>query len=189
MRGGISHWRTIISMIIVTTIVSIGFWSTYHLAVTNQLNLDTRRDSTITYRTHNIAESRIYVSDYIGDQANTFALMRTLPLSDKIALLGIVDQGVTVSLHSVNLHDEAIQRDILYSAAVLTAVIKDAKYVAYQSGTLHIEVTRNDVVSFIPDGALTSFDQQTWDRVRRAVPEAVPSLIEVRNTTVKMREP
>ncbi|WP_216395084.1 hypothetical protein [Arcanobacterium phocae] len=52
-----------------------------------------------------------------------------------------------------------------------------------------IEVTRFDVESFIPEGALTTTKQQVWDRVRRAIPEAVPQLIEVRNTSGNLREP
>ncbi len=189
MRVGFSHWRTIASLVIVVIIVSAAFWGVYRLVSSNQFQMDSEPKSSLSYRTHNISGSRIYVSDYIGDQANTFALMRTLPLNDRIINIGIADQGINVNLKKTNLTDEDTQRDALYSASVVMAVIKDAKYVSFRSGMSLIEVTRFDVESFIPEGALTTIKQQVWDRVRRAIPEAVPQLIEVRNTSGNLREP
>ncbi|WP_216404738.1 DUF4825 domain-containing protein [Arcanobacterium phocae] len=187
MRVGFSHWRTIASLVIVVIIVSAAFWGVYRLVSSKQFRMDSEPKSSLSYRTHNIADSRIYVSDYIGDQANTFALMRTLPLNDRIVNIGIADQGININLRKTNLTEEDVQRDALYSASVVMAVIKDAKYVSFRSGMSLIEVTRFDVESFIPEGALTTTKQQVWDRVRRAIPEAVPQLIEVRNTAAVLR--
>ncbi|QJC22587.1 hypothetical protein HC352_08800 [Arcanobacterium buesumense] len=189
MRVGISHWRTIISALIVIIIVSAGFWGVYRLVVSNQLRISYDGESLLTYRTHNISDSLIYASDYVGDQGNTFSLMKTLPLNEKITQIGIIDQGVVINLHEINLNEDSIQRDILYSASVVMATIKDAKYVAYQSNLARIEVTRYDVESFIPEGALTTLNQQKWDQVRRSIPEAVPQIIAVRKLPTAFKEP
>lgn len=188
MKVGISQFRTIITVFIVVILVSVNFLVVYYIARENKADIEFPSDPDITYRTHNIADSHMFVSNFVGDQENTQNILKTLPLNSDITAIDILDSGINITVHNVHLDDESTQRDILYSAAVIMTMIKDATYVSYQNGTKIIEVTRTDVESFVPEQTLSSYDQQAWNRVRRSIPEAVSSIIEVRNTTTKFKE-
>lgn len=188
MKAGISQFRTIVTVIVVMIVVSVGFIGMYNVASKNDAEMGFHMYSDISYRTHNPSESYQYAADHVGDQENTNKLLQSLPLNTDISSVQIIDSGIKVNLLNVNLEDEMTQRNILYSAAVIITMVKDVTYVSYTSGTKIIEVTRSDVEAFIPEEMFFTFNEQSWDRVRRAIPEAVWAIIEVRKTTTKIKE-
>lgn len=96
----------------------------------------------VSYMDYDVEDSAAYASPYIGDQANSVALMRTLPLADVTQTYRIENSGINVGLHDVDLASLDVRRNMAFSATVFLSRISDAEFVRYMSDSSVVTIER-----------------------------------------------
>ncbi|MFY9263224.1 MAG: hypothetical protein GX483_03955 [Actinomycetaceae bacterium] len=133
-------------------------------------------DPAASYITHDPASAQPYVAPFVGDQANTFGLMQTLPLTQHTTYLAIVDQGVRVTVSGIDLLADETQYEMLYSAAIVMATIDDVQAVTYVDASYEIVITREFIEQYVPTAHGLPLDSPQWDDVREELPIAADHL-------------